>query len=390
MADGNSVSAADDVHAKIRALAPAVDAALPRMDRECRLSPEVIDGMIASGLFRSSVPKTYGGLELDPMSQVRIIEECARLDGSVGWIAMIGVVGGHLAALVAPKVARELFARDDAVFAGQGFLTGKHADAVPGGWRVSGRFTFASGICHARTVFCSATLHKDGRPLLSEGGAPQTRLLLVPVSKAKVIETWDTIGMRATGSHDFELEDVVVPDEYTVNLAARPTVDTPSYQSPALVVTYQAGVPLGIARGALDAARKLCKTKRVLPGNTLLQDDPRVQECIGWAETTLAAARNHTFAMLEDAWATLCKREKMTLEQRANCRMMVIYAHEVGKKVVQRIVDLAATSSIIHHSVFDRALRDITTAAQHRQVHTRLYNAGGRAYLGLPQEYPWF
>jgi alkylation response protein AidB-like acyl-CoA dehydrogenase len=155
-------------------------------------------------------------------------------------------------------------------------------------------------------------------------------------------------------------------------------------------LVYHAGVPLGIARAVLDEAHDLCKTKRVPPRNQLLQDDPRTLDCIGRAETALAAARSHTYATLIDIWETLCRGDTPTLRQRADCRMMILHAHEVGKSVVDSIVSLVATSSIVHHSVFDRGLRDITTACQHRQAHVRLYSEGGAAYMGYEPEYPWF
>jgi len=387
MKDAANGSATEAVLAKIRALAPTVNAGLSRMDRECRLTPEVVDGLIATGLFRASVPRAYDGLELDPVSQTRLVEACSRLDGSVGWIAMIGVVGGHIAASLPPAVAREFFARDDAICAGQGFSVGQRADVVPGGWRVSGRFTFGSGVCHARMMFFSVGLYENGQPVLTANGTPRTRILVTSASNVRIIETWDTLGMRGTGSHDFTMENLFVPTDYSFDMGQVPRVDAPLYKAPALPISYQAGVPLGIARAALDEAHALCRTKRVIPGNHLLQDDPRTQECIGRAETNLAAARNYIFDVLTDAWATLSAGQPLSPEQRTACRMTLVHAHEAGRKVVDSMVNLAATSSLGRSSVLERALRDIITASQHRQVHPRHYAGGGRAYLGVSQEF---
>jgi alkylation response protein AidB-like acyl-CoA dehydrogenase len=375
---------------RIRALEPTVTTARERMEKEASMPPEIIEGMIRADIFKAGIPKVYGGLELDPASQMRIVEECARLDGSVGWLAMIGVSGGHLAAFPEPGQARDLFGHDAAICAGQASFTGQRAEVAPGGYRVSGHFRFGSGIDHASVLFCGVALCDKGQPLLSDDGKPRMRMLLIPTARAKIIRNWDTLGMRGTGSHDFELEDVFVPESATFDMNDPPKVESPLYRYKTLFLVYHAGVPLGIARAVLDEARALCTTKRVAPLHQLLRDDPRTQECIGRAEATLAAARSHCYGTLADLWATLCAGQDLSLEQRIANRLMMVYVHEASKKVVDDIVNLVSTSSIVHNSVFDRGLRDITTACQHRQSHTRLYSAGGRAYLGLEQEYPWF
>jgi alkylation response protein AidB-like acyl-CoA dehydrogenase len=149
-------------------------------------------------------------------------------------------------------------------------------------------------------------------------------------------------------------------------------------------------VPLGIARAAVDEALRLCKKKALPPQNVLLQDDPLTWDCIGRAETTLAAARNHTYATLADLWETLQAGQYPSHLQRAAYRTMIVYAHQVGKYVVDQMVELVATNAVVRNSVIDRALRDITTASQHRQVHTRLYGTAGRFHLGVGPIDPMF
>ena len=172
------------------------------------------------------------------------------------------------------------------------------------------------------------------------------RILMVPIEQAQVIENWDTLGMRGTGSHDFILDDVFVPEQHTFDMRGAPRVEGPLYKYPPLFLVYHAGVPLGIARAVLDEAHVLCRTKRVAPHNQLLQDDIRTQECIGRAEVTLAAARNYTYAMITDLWKTLSSGHELSLRQRADNRMMMVHVHEAGKKVVEDIVNLVATSSL--------------------------------------------
>jgi alkylation response protein AidB-like acyl-CoA dehydrogenase len=346
--------------------------------------------MTDAGIFGMAVPRAYGGAELDPIAQVRVVEECSRIDGSVGWIAMIGSSGGYLAAFLEPSAAQRIFRDKNNICAGQVSYTNQRAEVVPGGYRFSGRFRFASGITHSSVVNCGVLLYEDGKPLVSETGVPRTRVLLLSINKARIIETWDTTGMRGTGSHDFVVEDAFVPEEDSFSLADGAKLKAPLYLYAPLFLVCHVAVPLGIARAALDEAKKLCKTKTLPPRNQLLQDDPLAQDYIARAETALAAARSHTYGTLGRLWETLCAGTRPSPEQRAEYRMMIVHGHQVGKQIVDDMVELTATNAVVRNSVIDRSLRDVTTACQHRQVHPRLYATAGRIFLGLEAGDPSF
>jgi alkylation response protein AidB-like acyl-CoA dehydrogenase len=215
-------------------------------------------------------------------------------------------------------------------------------------------------------------------------------VLLVSADRAKIIATWNTTGMRGTGSHDFVLEDVFIPEEDSLSLAEIAKRKGPLYLYPPLFLVTHAAVPLGIARAALDEARKICKTKTLPPHNQLLAEDPIAWDCIGRAEAALAAARAYTYGTLADLWASLSTTGFLSDEQRVHYRSMIIHAHQAGKQIVDSLVDLLATSAVIKNSILDRALRDVTTACSHRQVNSRLYRSAGRVHLGLGAGDPSF
>lgn len=159
------------------------------------------------------------------------------------------------------------------------------------------------------------------------------------------------------------------------------------YAFPPLFFVSLAGVPLGIARSALDFVEDLCVRKpSSMPGFKLLRDDPSIQETISSCEAQLSAARAYVYATLEDLWATLCAGDKPSPKQRAQFRMMITYSNDSAKWIIQVLDDAASTSSIFRSGRLDRDMRDIMTACQHRVAHLKMYRPAGRLLLGLESE----
>jgi alkylation response protein AidB-like acyl-CoA dehydrogenase len=213
--------------------------------------------------------------------------------------------------------------------------------------------------------------------------------MLVPVSKVTIIDVWDTTGMRGTGSNDYIVDNVFVPFEESPSMAEPPRYRAPLYAFPQMYLVSQAGVPLGIARSALDFVIDLSRRKEIAPGK-LIREDTQAQETIAWAEAHLGAARAFVYSTLEDLWATLSQGDQPTVRQRANYRLMITYSHQAAKHLISKLYDLAATSSIFRTSRLERDMRDIITACQHRVVHLKMYRPAGRLLLGLNPEEPFF
>jgi alkylation response protein AidB-like acyl-CoA dehydrogenase len=388
MRDDQMPAAAKEILQNVRALEPRIRQSAETIEAERRLPPDRARELMETGVFRLGVPRPYGGSELDPMSQVRVVEELARIEGSVGWLSMISTAGGFLAAYLDPPVAQRLFGSVDSVVAGN-LRPPQRADLVDGGYRISGRFRFGSGCQHASLMGCGCVIYERGEPKLNGRGEPQIRMMLMPASKVTIVDVWDTTGMRGTGSNDFIVDNVFVPFAESPNMAEPPKYNAPLYAFPQLYLVSHAGVPLGIARSALDFIIELSGRKEVSPGK-LIRDDPQAQETIGWAEAHLAAARAFVYGALEDLWATLCQGSKPTERQRANYRLMITYSHQAAKQLILKLYDLAATSSIFRTSRIERDMRDIMTACQHRVVHLKMYRPAGRMLLGLDPEEPFF
>jgi len=387
--------AANDIVKATQALAPLIQESLSVMEAERRLAPQVVDALRALGAFRLAVPQAYGGLELDPMTQVSVVEELSRMDGSVGWCAMISSAGSFASAFLAPAVAQRLCGPLDFSLAGQVVPVGR-AEVVEGGYRVTGRYRFGSGCQHASVIAGGCVVFEDGKPRQLAPGRPEIRVMMFPPAACRILDTWHTTGLAGTGSHDFAVEEVFVPFEESWSFAERPQCSSTLYRFPPLFLVTHAGVPLGIARAALDAVIELASRKELMPdphklfGARLLREESRVHEIIAVAEGALAAARSFVYSTLTDLWETLGRSEKPSPRQRALYRIMLIDVHRVAKKVVSTMYDLAATSAIYRSHPLDRLMRDILTACQHGIVHPKMYRPAGRLLLGLESGDPLF
>jgi len=379
-------TAAEPVIAAVAALEPEIKAASASIEAERRLPAPLAHRLMEAGVFRMGTPRVYGGGELDPMSQVRVVEELSRIEGAVGWLSMISTAGSFLPAFLEPSAARRLFGAVESAVAGQ-IRPPHRADLVDGGYRVSHRYHFGSGCHHASVVTCGAIIHENGEPR-RHGRHPEFRVLLVPTSKIQIIDVWDTTGMRGTGSNDFVVDNVFVPLSDSTTMMEKPYTPGPLYSFPPLFLVPHAGVPLGIARNALDFVEQLTLEKKMIPHNRPMREDPVIQETIATCEAQLGAARAYVYDSLEDLWATLCKGDPPAPRQRATYRMMMTYAHQAAKSLISALYDMAASSAIFRSSRLDRDLRDIMTACQHRMVHLRIYRPAGRLWLGLDPEEP--
>jgi alkylation response protein AidB-like acyl-CoA dehydrogenase len=382
-------AATEEILRSVRALEPEIRAAADAIETERCLPDDLARALMHAGVFRMGVPRVYGGPELDPMGQVRVVEELSRIEGSAGWLSMISSAGSFLAGFLEPSVAERLFAPPESVLAGN-LRPPQRADVVDGGYRVSGHFRFGSGCHHASVMACGCMVYRDGKPETTRKGDPNVRVMLVPKSKVTIIDVWQTTGMRGTGSNDYVVDNVFVPSEESPSMAERPSCPGPLYRFPQLFLVSHAGVPLGLARSALDFVLDLSTRKETSPGRGLMRDDTNVQETIGWAEAHLAAARCFVYGVVEDLWRTLSDGARPTSQQHANYRLMITYSHQAAKQVISTLYDLAATSSIFRANRLDRDMRDILTACQHRVVHPKMYRPSGRLLLGLSADEPFF
>ena len=367
----------------LRRLAPVIRENADAIERDRCLPPPVVRGLTEAGVSRLLLPRSLGGGEVDPMMACQVFEEAARHDGAVGWCAMIGASNGYFGGLLPAAGARDIYADRAVVLAGT-FRPAGTAVAVDGGYRVSGRWPFASGIMHSHWLVAGCRVLDGDTPRVTASGAPVAKLMFFPREQAKVIDTWHTGGLRGTGSHDFEVRDVFVPASRSAWFTDPPVERGPLYRLPTLgfFSSIIASVSLGIARHALELFKELARVKTPTYSSELLRAGAVVQSQLGQAEGRLRAGRAFLFESLADAWTATSRGEPATWEQRGLLWLSGCQAVTQALEAVDIVYRAGGASSVYSATQLERCLRDIRAASQHLQVMTPNYEIAGQFFLG--------
>ena len=370
-------------------LVPRIRSMRDELEAARRVPPALAQALAEAGLFQLHLPVSMGGPELPPLTTFRVIEEISKADGSVGWCTMIANGACFFASRLRAEVGRELFGQPpDARIAGSLRPEGK-AYPVDGGYRVQGRWDFASGIDHARWLLCTCTIMEGNSPRLNPAGTPEFLYLLVPASAARIEDTWSVVGMCGTGSHDFIVDDVFVPTAHTFSFTETPAGAGALYHPRLLLIvawTDTVGNALGVARGAIDACIELATYRSSSSAPTLLRDRPLVQSKIGEAEAILNAARAYVIDAVGTAWEAVCAGVPDPGREIAQARLAVTHGMHEAVRVVDLVFHAAGTNALYRKYPLERYFRDIHAAVQHAAGLPIHYESAGKVLLGLPPD----
>ena len=373
---------------RARALAPTIAAAADQIERERRLPPALVKALHDGGFFRLLLPRALGGSELDPATFVQITETIAAADASTAWVVCQTTGCSMVSAYLAPEVAREIFG-DGGVLA-WGPPERSRAVAVEGGYRMSGRFNFASGSRHATWLGGQAPIvEADGSPRQRHGIA-ERRTLLFPASSAVMEDVWHVIGLRGTGSDSFTVEDVFVPHAHTVSRddAAERRVQAPLYCFPqgSLYASGFAGVAMGLARTMLDDFLALARDKTPRGYSRTLRESAVTQSRVAQAEARLGSARVYLLSTLEEIWRAVGRSGTLGLDQRVKIRLAASHAIAQAREVADFAYHAAGGTAVFTRQAFERRFRDIHTVAQQLQGRDDHFENVGRFLLDLPPD----
>jgi indole-3-acetate monooxygenase len=346
-----------------------------RIDSGRRLPPELVEALRDSGLLRAGAPIEAGALELPAGTALRCAEEVARGDASAGWCVSIGITSTLLVAYLPPQSRDELFGDGRGLAAGVWAPQGR-ATRVPGGVVVSGRWAFCSGITHADVLFAGCVL--DDKPAV----------VALPTEQLQILDTWHTLGLRGTGSHDTLAEEVFVPDERVLSIFDGPVIDRPLYRFPpfgffAACITAAA---MGNARAAIDNFIELADTKKGVAASRTLAQRSTIQVAVATADSALEAARAGYYQAIESAWQAAEDGPPVPLAARTRLRLAATHGARVSADVVRSMYDLAGGSAIYDGAPLQRRLRDAFTATAHFQVNEASRELPGRILLGQASE----
>ena len=377
--------------ARAMALAPLIEAAGGRTEMERKIPADVLSAMHAARLFHILLPVSLGGGGVDLVTFNEVVETLAAADASPAWCLAQAAVTSHAAGFLEPKIAREVFGASDALVAWGPPAGIAKALAVDGGYRVTGKWRFASGSANATWMGGHSTVFEaSDKPRRDAGGNPINRTMLFRRERAHIGDTWHVLGLRGTASHDYEVTDLFVPEEYTTwrDSAADRRESGPLYNIPMLTLygVGFSGVALGIAGSSLAAFMQLAQTKRSgggLGSANLLRDNTVIQSGLARASGQLRSARAFLVQMLREVWVSSATSGALSLEQRAHLRVAITGAMEAARKVVNFAYRAAGTTAIFEGSAFKRRFRDLHTLLAQGQAHLSNFESAGQALFGL-------
>src|SRR5215472_5644586 len=377
---------------RARELAPELAAAADEIERRRELPEPVVNALVERGLFRLLLPRSLGGAELLPADFVPVIEEIAKADAATAWSLNQASGCSMTAAYLDPEAAREIFGGPRGILAwgpGPG-----SARVVAGGYRVSAKWSFASGSHNASWLGCHVPiLETDGTPRLHPDGSPVVRTMLFPKSAAKMTDIWHVIGLKGTGSDRFSIEDLFVPEQHSA------TRDDGTRREPGLLYRFSslqlyaagfAGVAMGIARATLDAFVELARDKVPFRGQRTLRENNVIQSQVAQAEARLRSARAFLYQSLEEITEEAARSGGLTLDQRMTIRLASTFAIHQSMSIVDTAYHAAGSTAIFEENPFERRFRDIHTVSQQLQGRQEHFETVGQYFLGLQSDgYAW-
>lgn len=365
------------------ALIAMIETRRDEIDRGRHVPRDIVQQMKAAGIYRAAVSERFGGEPMPPHEFLELIERLAQVDGSASWVAAFGSANTYYAALPLSTQATIYADGPDQVFAGA-LYPPCAAQRVAGGWRITGRWRFASGCRGADWVSCGIT----------DSANPTGPVLMAvaPASAFEIIENWDMLGMQGTGSFDIRLEDHFVGDDWVCPRGSRAVLDDTLYRYP--VLAYQAQVHaasnLGLARAAIELARQMSGGAKIMPGVARLAERAYFRTELAKAEATLRSVRAFFYEAAQDVWRVLERGDEPSMEQRAMLRLSATNAAHSCACIIQDLYRVCGMGAASKTNRMQQLVRDAMVVTQHASLtELTLEQVGGiLAGLDAPAGFP--
>ena len=366
-------------------LAEKVGANADQIDIDRQIPTELTNELADKGFFRLLLPKSLGGAQLAHSDFLKILEIFAAEDGSTGWCINQNNVFSTNSLRMPQGIAEEIYAEARAVVTNGPPDSSARAVPCDGGYKLSGRWNFSSGITHASWIAALApVLPADQEPsavFVRESG----RVMLIPKNDVKFVDFWPVHGLRGTASFSFEVEDLFIPEERTYSPTNQPREDGPVYGIP-ITLLFASGfstVALGIAQASLGTAMDLAEIK--IPGRAsrLLQDEPTTQRIIGEAQAIWHSAKAFLREAHASVWESAAANKPLTVEQRIKLRLAATFGIRKSKEIVEIAYELCGSNAILDTNPIQRQFQDIHVVSQHIQGRATHFETAGQFFMGL-------
>src|SRR3984957_17605926 len=368
---------------RAKALVPLIAREADEIERTRRLTPPVVSALIENGLYRSLLPQSVGGAEAEPKIFMQMLEEIAKVDASTAWCLGQCSVCGMTAAYLDLAAAHEIFGASDSVLAWG--AVANEVQVVPGGYRVTARWDFASGSRQANWLGAHVRIvEADGTKRLKPNGSPELRTIVFPMSSATMYDVWDVIGLRGTGTDSYSVDNLFIPEKHVAlrddPTGLRETGPLYAFTTFSMFGLGFAAISVGVGRAMLDAVTELSRGKASV-GLKAMRVNNAVLAALGRMEGNLRAARAYIYSAAGEAWNEATQTGKLSEETRMALRVAATWTIHQAASVVDAAYHMAGATGVFPPNPSERRVRDMHAIAQQIQARDNHYEDVGRFML---------
>lgn len=377
-----------------RELGPVISQHIDEEENNGRLSPTVVKALREAGFYKLYLPQSLGGLECDPLTTARVVEEVARHNTAAGWSLMVAntivFMGGH----IPEKGIEEIFGNNPEALVAGSIHPPMMARRAMGGYIINGKNPLVSNVHEATWIFVPALVTEEGKVKMQDGHPEIIGAIMRP-NDCRIIETWRTFGMRATDSNDVEATEVFVPDHLVFPLAPVPPAGKhyqgPLYRVPAAaanICTLLAPNPLAVARNAINELKVLADKKTPLGSAVPIRERGVVQRKLGRAEALVQSSRAFLHDKLAKCWSKVQAGEEISLEEKGGLLLAATHTNQSCAEAVDLVYSAAGTTGIYMRNKLAHYFTDAQVLRMHGFMNESRYETAGQIYFGLFPDLP--
>lgn len=377
-----------------RRIAPTLAARVESEERNRQLSQETIHTLRTAGLYRMFVPRSLGGLETDPLTAARAVEEIARYNPAAAWSIMVTSTSAWWTSRLNDEGIEELYGDDADTFTAGTFHPPMLATPVDGGFLINGRSPLTSNVREAKWICVAAIVMENGKPKQVDG-IPQVIGVCMKASECSVEDTWYSIGMKATDSNDTIANNVFVPHHRAFPLDPAREHNShcsgPLYRFPAILAgpgCFIVPVAIALAANATEELLAIIDSKTPLGSMSTIKHRGTVQRKWGMAEAMLRSARAYLHHTITDAWDKTKRGITLSAGERATMQLAVAHVNQTCFQAVDLVYSAAGSTAVYTRSKISRYFLDAQVVRQHGFANESRYETGAQPTFGLPPDLP--
>lgn len=373
-------------------ISPLLSGHVEQEELDGRLSKEVTDTLKKSGLYKLFLPSSLGGLEADPVTTAKLIEQISRHNAAAAWSVMVACAGAWWCKYLPAETAEEIFVRSSENFTAGTFAAPMKATKVDDGYMVSGQTPLCSNVHEANWVCISAIVMQGTKPAM-HNGMPEFRMVLLKAGDYQILNTWQSLGMKSTDSNDVVVSDVFVSDCHTA--AISPGAAYNRHYHKALYCFPAAGingcsliapVALGITANMIEELKLL--TEKIPSGSAVtLKEKQSFQKKFATAEALVRSAGNYLYQSLQDCWNKVQHGEPASSEDKA---ALILAAAHVNKSCVEAadlVFSSAGTTGVYKRNKISRHFTDLQVVRQHGFINENRFETAAQLLLGVSPDF---